>query len=114
MKINIHVLYNILHSLELYTNVKVTDVPDKDINWLLNFEKEITDLKDAMQNARHLISDPSILEIPNSVISDTLHSMESSHGLIDVSLINHKDFPERTIDFSFEIDSLLNEIKNRN
>jgi len=114
MKINIHVLYNILHSLELYNNVRVTDVPDKNINWLLNFEKEITALNDAMQNARHLISDPSILEMPDSVISDTLHSMESSHGLIDVFLINHADFPKRIIDFRVEIDSLLDEIKNRN
>lgn len=114
MKINIHVLYNILHSLELYNNTQVTDVPDKDISWILNFEKEINDLKDVMQNARHLISDPFVLEMSESVISIVLHSMESSHGLIDVSLINHKDFPKRIINFSFEIDSLLDEIKNRN
>ena len=50
----------------------------------------------------------------DSVISDILHSLESSHGLIDVSLINHKNFSERIVDFSFEIDSLLNEIKNQN
>ncbi len=67
-----------------------------------------------MQNARHLISDPSILEIPDLVISNILHSLESSHGLMNVSLINHKYFPERTIDFSFEIDSLSNEIKSQN
>ena len=81
---------------------------------LLNFENEITDLKDAMQNARHLVIDPFVLEMPDSVISDILHSLESSHGLIDVSLINHKNFSERIVDFSFEIDSLLNEIKSQN